>query len=43
MKHNPHTINISGTVLKLILKLGNQKSSECLKRKIIHSKLCYKI
>lgn len=42
MKHNPHTVNISGTVLKLILKLGNQKSPECLKRKIIHSKLGYK-
>lgn len=31
--NHAHTVNISGTVLKLILKLGNQKSSESLKLK----------
>lgn len=38
-----HTVNISGTVLKLILELGNQKSSESLKRKIIYLMPSYKI
>lgn len=38
-----HTFNISGTVLKLILKLGNQKSSESLKRKLMYLMPRYKV
>lgn len=38
-----HTVNISGTVLKLILKLRNQKSSESLRRKIMYLMPRYKV
>lgn len=43
IKHNSLTFNISGTVLKLILKLGNKKSSESLKKSKTFLLLKYKI